>query len=227
MKKIIPILIFLFTSCKEEFKKSDFQQSDIEIALYNDVLIDLVENYYYNRYLGKEGEILTKEFYSNMEDTLKLNKNKVKIHNSLFGDTLRFETIYLKDTIIGENYRRSNFSNYKFGESDFLSRILKQSNIKKSALIGEINQTQLNFKAILFRANTFKIKSITELGGNDSNSSIGIIIFSKIYFFNKNNEGVLSCDFNCGGLCGKGYIIHVKKINNRWKIIETDMTWIS
>lgn len=227
MKKIILLLIILFVSCKEEHKHINFQQSSNEIALYSDVLIDLVENYYYNRYLGKRGEILMNEFYKDMNDTIKLNKNKIKIHNAILGDSLQFETIYLKDTIIGESYHRSNFSNYKFEENDFLGRILKQSNIKKFALIGEINQTQLNFKAILFHANTFKIKSIIELGIKKPATSIGVISFSKIYFFNKDNEGILSCDFNCGGKCGMGYIIHVKKINNHWKIIEIDMTWIS
>ncbi len=114
MKKLLPSLIFLFISCKEEMKKSYFQQSDIEIALYNDVLIDLVENYYYNRYLGKEGEILMNTFYAtNMKDTVSLNKNKIKIHNSLVGDTSRFETVYLVDTVVGANYLRTNFNHYK------------------------------------------------------------------------------------------------------------------
>ena len=74
MKKIILLLIILFVSCKEEHKHINFQQSSNEIALYSDVLIDLVENYYYNRYLGKRGEILMNEFYKDMNDTIKLNK---------------------------------------------------------------------------------------------------------------------------------------------------------
>lgn len=227
MKKYTLILILLFTSCKEKLKQSDFQQSDIVIALYNDVLIDLVENYYYNRYLGKDGEILMKEFYNNMGDTLKLSKDKLKFHNSLFGDTLRFKTIYLKDTIIGKNYHRSNFNHYKSDENNIFARILKKSLINKIALIDTINQIQLNCKAKLFHADTFKIRSVTDQKRNDSDSSIGIVSFSKIYFFNKDSEGVFSCDFTCGGLCGKGYIIHVKKIKDRWKIVERSMTWIS
>lgn len=55
----------------------------------------------------------------------------------------------------------------------------------------------------------------------------GILDFSRIQFDKTKQFGVLDAGFGCGGKCGQGYRIYIKKINNKWIIDEIKSTWVS
>jgi hypothetical protein len=55
----------------------------------------------------------------------------------------------------------------------------------------------------------------------------GFISFSRIQFDDAKKYGVLTCAIDCGGLCGRGYTIFIKKIKNTWVIDSVVDTWIS
>ncbi len=55
----------------------------------------------------------------------------------------------------------------------------------------------------------------------------GIVFFSRIQFDQGRNFGVLEASFTCGGKCGKGYHIFIKKVNGAWEIDTVADTWIS
>lgn len=55
----------------------------------------------------------------------------------------------------------------------------------------------------------------------------GIVYFSRIQFDQSKNFGVLEAGFTCGGRCGRGYYIFIKKVNMEWKIDTVKDTWIS
>lgn len=46
----------------------------------------------------------------------------------------------------------------------------------------------------------------------------GMLSLSRIYFNKEHNYGFLNVSFSCGKLCGCGYIVFVKKENNKWTI---------
>jgi hypothetical protein len=55
----------------------------------------------------------------------------------------------------------------------------------------------------------------------------GSFYVSRILFDESKNYGVLSASYTCGGLCGEGYIIYIKKLHGKWIIDNIEGTWIS
>ena len=195
------------------------------MSIYNDVLIELVEEHFYYRYLGKEGEEIMSKHYAESIDSLQEAKQIIYAHNKLFGNSTLFQSIYLRDENVSDSAISNNFSYYNSGISKSLDKMIVSISSNKKSILDSISLPQFKYKAKDFHACTFKIKSVFDKSIKKINSEIGLISFSKI-FINK-NEAILRCDFNCGGLCGKGYILKVKNIDNHWKIIEWYKIWIS
>ncbi len=55
----------------------------------------------------------------------------------------------------------------------------------------------------------------------------GIVDFTRIQFDKDKKFGILDAGFVCGGLCGQGYRIYIKKKNSKWIIDKIEGTWIS
>lgn len=55
----------------------------------------------------------------------------------------------------------------------------------------------------------------------------GALDVNHIEFDKEKTCGVLSAGFYCGGKCGQGFRIFIKKIKGHWKIVKVDGTWIS
>ena len=55
----------------------------------------------------------------------------------------------------------------------------------------------------------------------------GVMSFSHIKFDEKKESGILDVSYSCGGKCGLGYSVVIKKINNKWIIAKIEETWIS
>ena len=55
----------------------------------------------------------------------------------------------------------------------------------------------------------------------------GILDFSRIQFDKTKQFGVLEAGFGCGGKCGQGYRIYIKKKKNKWIIDKIEGTWVS
>lgn len=55
----------------------------------------------------------------------------------------------------------------------------------------------------------------------------GFFYISRIVFDDSRSFGALSVGYTCGGLCGQGYIIFIKKQGKNWRIDKIVDTWIS
>ena len=55
----------------------------------------------------------------------------------------------------------------------------------------------------------------------------GIIILSRIQFDDEKKYGVLTAGIECGGMCGYGYLIYIKKVNNKWVVDKIEDGWIA
>ena len=55
----------------------------------------------------------------------------------------------------------------------------------------------------------------------------GLFTFSEIAFDRRHQHAVLAYSFVCGGLCGHGNTIVLKKIGGKWKQSKTCRSWIS
>jgi hypothetical protein len=217
------IAITLFNSCKEQYKRCDIKSSDSGLQLYNDILIELTEQHFYLRYLGQEGEKIMKIYRDGKMDSLQLEKMKIKAHNKIFDNSLQFKTVYLLDTITDNRA----FNYFKMDKYDDLGKLADEFSMKKKKIISFINTIQVNYKADRFKSCTFNVKSIVNYNVKTIDKEIGIVSFSKIALNRKGNEGLICCNFNCGGLCGRGFILRIRKIDNHWIIISHNTTWIS
>ncbi|HYJ47199.1 MAG TPA: hypothetical protein VEV81_11360 [Pyrinomonadaceae bacterium] len=57
--------------------------------------------------------------------------------------------------------------------------------------------------------------------------SSGIIGFSNVGFNRAMNQALVSTSRSCGGLCGAGYFVLLKKEQGVWKVQSKQMTWVS
>jgi hypothetical protein len=55
----------------------------------------------------------------------------------------------------------------------------------------------------------------------------GVMHISRIYLNSNKDYGIFYCSFSCGGECGHGDIICIKRENNKWTIEKTIVIWIS
>ena len=55
----------------------------------------------------------------------------------------------------------------------------------------------------------------------------GFFNVSRILFNESKTYGILSASYTCGGLCGEGHIIYIKKIKGKWVIDKIEGTWIA
>lgn len=55
----------------------------------------------------------------------------------------------------------------------------------------------------------------------------GVAYFRKIQFDTTKKYGILDGGFYCGGKCGQGFRIYIKKENGKWKVDKINGTWIS
>lgn len=87
---------------------------------------------------------------------------------------------------------------------------------------------KLNTKKFIFKDfNELPKKIELENWSEKYKKFIGVMSFSKIKFDNKKESGTLEVSYHCGGKCGLGYKVYLKKISGKWKVLKTEDTWIS
>jgi hypothetical protein len=73
-------------------------------------------------------------------------------------------------------------------------------------------------------------ETVTEKQLNDSINQAfgtGLFTFSEIAFDRRHQHAVLAYSFVCGGLCGHGNTIVLRKVGGKWKQSKTCRSWIS
>lgn len=109
----------------------------------------------------------------------------------------------------------------------------------KDAVISQDNVTDtLDFKLDrkkLDAYTAFHLKYVSRIPrGNDRKfyneccySVRGIVILSRIQFDDEKKYGVLTAGIECGAMCGYGYLIYIKKVNNKWVVDKIEDGWIA
>ena len=55
----------------------------------------------------------------------------------------------------------------------------------------------------------------------------GVLSFANIKFDASKENGILEVSYYCGGRCGLGYLVTIKKVKDKWIICKVEDTWIS
>lgn len=221
------LTILILSSCRYDYKLCDCNTANEQVKIYNHILNELVEHHFYNRYLGKDEKKIFNEYTSDNPDTAKIRREVIQLQNKLFNDTARFCNIYL-DTVYRPyfnqwTYYQNDTGQYSRETKDLINTFSNEG----QSVIDSLNSMQLSLEPSDFHLCTSKVLSVRDLKRQKGKCAVGIVSFSKVFLDKAKTKGLLYCNFRCGELCGKGELLVIEKINNRWTITETIGTWIS
>jgi hypothetical protein len=57
--------------------------------------------------------------------------------------------------------------------------------------------------------------------------SSGIVSFSNVGFNDQHDQAFVYAARSCGGLCGEGDFVLLKRVNGEWKIVDDECLWVS
>ena len=114
------IIVSIISSCKPEYKKCELQTNDNLLKAYNDILNEIITKHSYNIYLSKDEEKIFERYANNIADSINIDRDVIKLHTKLFGDTSRFCTVYL-DTLLRPEFNQ--WSYFKKDTNQFCSTV--------------------------------------------------------------------------------------------------------
>ena len=210
MKKnlFITFLLFTLVNCTQKSNTDNFQ-NEVYSQIFHEIIDSCVVN------------IEPIEFQENVTEKEKddYNNEMLKIRNQK-----RLIAIY--DTVSG--YRKDDFDENIF--KNFRTNWVKSDS---SNFVININNSNIKANNTLIKASklpnlekAFKDYKTWDEYEDLKNLDVEIS-FRRIFFNDIKTEGFLQIGVICGKLCGQGYDIWIKKIDNEWKIIKIKRTWIS
>ena len=226
MKKLVVILyvFILFSSCEKT--KS---QIEIEKEVFTEIFPDVIDSIYMDRRLFLHFPPFPKRIY---------DKNGNFIKEDTTGLSLKIKKHKLEEEQI-----KSDTINTKIAVDNLLHPINESKHIKFKEVFKDITLhfsdtiQKVKFDLNLLKHNkSERIISTSELPEvhiddifqkNKSLKLTGIYSFSRIVFDKTYNYGVLEAGYYCGGKCGQGFLVYIKKVENKWIIFKVKPTWIA
>jgi tRNA nucleotidyltransferase/poly(A) polymerase len=204
MKKITlyTILIIVFCSCQN--KKEETNIASEEIKNINEIVEAIIIQDSLNVFSKSEDSTM---FCSELR---RLNIYIPEKRNDGLNLPPPPQDIYITQLINSKTKEESFFSS-----KDSLYLLKQNSNPEKlkigKDLINKLNSTTIE-KAIIRnkKVHPFRFYEMT----------IPVLSLDR-------QKAYVQLGYHCGGLCGNGKAIYLKKVNGKWKIIEKWKTWIS
>jgi hypothetical protein len=234
MKRIIKIIfiivVIVFSSCEKKVTDLEFEKNVmteifpslidstcIDIRLFTNFPPQYGESIYdkTGHYIGVDSTKATKEQKRKLLEW-KINTEKIKRDTS--------KIVIAFDPVIKDNSQEVKADFEKHFKN---AKIFIPKEKTESEYIFEFKDIKLN--------NKFKLKNISQFPkerGAIWNAKYdfvfsGAVFFSRIQFDKDKKFGVLDGGFACGRLCGQGYRIYIKKLNQKWIIDKIEGTWVS
>lgn len=237
MRTVYNILILtVLASClTPDYKICEFETKDAELKLYHDILTELIERHFYNRYLQQVAGELEDRYPDttiHFADTAKFQKDLVRLQNKLFNDTAKFETIGYRSSLVEGPWKHiykdtSNFLAFATADTTKYMReirtFLTSFSSDWKSVADTIAKSQTKYTSDSFKLCTSRVIP----GQRFYESDIGVVAFSKVFMNEDNNKGLLYYEFRCHGKCGKGEVILVQYTNERWTIKKVMQLWVS
>lgn len=223
--------IGIILSCQSKYEQCDVTQRNEQAALYNDILIQIVEKHLYHRYLGNDFTHLSEKIDRNEIDSTEYNKQLIELHNNLYKNTQKHLSIYLVDTLCPKFdtlfgwYKRNYLGDVTKSYVDVLNlKFLKKNGISLQELSNsDIRYVQSGIKATQLQACSFKVKSIMDLQTNDIYGQIGVVLLSKVCLNKQKRAGLIRADLICNGyfsIVSTGLLYYIEKEEGHWKIVD-------
>ncbi|MGC3945551.1 MAG: hypothetical protein QM762_13710 [Chryseolinea sp.] len=226
-RRLIIFGFIVLTSCNLEYKTCDFDSPDEQVRIYSHVLNELVERHFYNFYLGQEEERIFKLSTSDNPDTAKIEEEVTQLQNEIFHDSAKFCNVFLDTTLRREfnpwTYYVRDTSSY----ATQLKKVIRLFSDEGGQVIDSLNSMQERISPKDFHLCTSRVLSLADIRNHENKCVIGVVSFSKVFLEKSGRKGILYYSFRCGGLCGKGELLIIEKVKNRWTIVDGMIMWIS
>ncbi|MBG6233803.1 hypothetical protein IWX76_000358 [Pedobacter sp. CAN_A7] len=191
------IVVFILFSCEKKITDEQFEQN-----VFSEIILKVVDSTY------QDYRILT--IVPEMGERI-YDKNGKWIGRSLIGQRERD----LKRKAKAEVFIK-----------DSLNLIIA---IGTGGLINDKTELQN------YNSPKFKFKHLSELPADENYKNwaakypkfAGALVFSNINFDVSKINGTLNVSYYCGTRCGLGYVVTIKKINNKWVISKVENSWIA
>lgn len=226
MKKLIAIvfLCIAFSNCEKP--KS---QIEIEKKVFAEVFPAIIDSIYIDSRLYSHIPPFPKRIYDKngnflKEDTtglsLKIKKHKLEekqIKSNTINTKIAIDTILTP--IKERQYINSQkvFKGIKLHAFDTIQKIKLDLNLlkhnKSERVISTSELPEVHIDDIFQKNKSLKLT--------------GIYSFSRIVFDKTYNYGVLEAGYYCGGKCGQGFLVYIKKVENKWTVFNIEPTWIA
>jgi len=212
-----------------------------EMEVYNDILNDLIENYFYNRFLGENKIDLMRKYYFTKEiDSSTYINTIATLTKELKNDPSKRKTIFLKTNLKETSFTIDDFEFIR--RSKHIDDFLK--NLRTEGIIDSLNRFNSRLKPSDFdlqlaRIKEFKkqkkvdisklsLKEIAKIYRQDPlRNEIGVFAFSKLFLNSSKDTGLLYYFFNCGPKCGVSAVLLFQKKAEKWKIVDINILDIS
>lgn len=114
-------------------------------------------------------------------------------------------------------------------------KILKKDSLNLIIAIGTGGLINDKIELQKYNSRKFIFKHLSELPADETYKNwaakypkfAGVMDFSNIKFDVSKTNGTLKVGYYCGTRCGLGYVVTIKKINNKWVISKVYNRWIA
>jgi hypothetical protein len=230
--KIIPAIIFTvfaITSCNTTRNDILFERSILE-----NIIPRIVDSICHDTRIFLNpppilGELVTqKDGHVVIDTTLATTEQKLKYNLwKKRQDSLRLDTSQIILAFDPKIHFSSDSLELEF-KRHFIGKEISnyQHHFKDSSYTLKLHSIKLNKKFKFKNRNEFP-KSLDTWSKKYDFTFSGFFYVSRILFDKSKKCGILSASYNCGGRCGQGYIICIKKLKEIWVIDKIQGTWIS
>jgi hypothetical protein len=191
------IMVFTLFGCEKKITDSQFEQD-----VLNEIFLKVVDSTYKDKRIYTSFPDMGEDMY---------DKNGKWIGHNLIGQ-----------------HKRDIKHNIKIAalKKDTLNLVIA---VGKDGLINDKTKLQR------YNSRKFIFKHLSELPRDIELKNwsakypkfIGVLVFSNITFDLSKENGTLEVGYHCGGRCGLGYRVSIKKVDHKWIISKVEDTWIA
>ena len=224
--KFIFTLIISFTIFSCEKKNS---QLEIEKEIINNLFVEMVDSIHKDPRIYLTFPPFPDIIYDQKGNKIGVDSTDYKIEIIKYNNHEKLRKNDTSKLVIGVSEKIYKPSEYENKSIELYFKTLKLQIDTTS------NPTETKIDLEKFKDNKkFRFKHLSEfpeganiLNNNGTFKFSGGIAFSKIIFDKRKQIGILCGNYLCEPRCGIGYLIIIKKINNKWKIKKIERTWQS
>ncbi|GGF27295.1 hypothetical protein [Hymenobacter cavernae] len=239
MRQFLSVLLVLCSACgSSDFRPCPNTHIDLTKQLYNDVIIEIIEQRLHNAYLPKEDQqVIWQHFVTSdhleptAADSVWVRAQKVHFQQQLFQDTARFQTFYLR-TMGAYKTQLANlptqFTTVQAGPkvlARLAALITALAPQQPQAALDSLNTVQQHMQAQEFQLCTAKLVPLQ--AAQRVHEAGGTITLSSVVFNAHQDQALLAYSWQCGPRCGLGEALWVERVKGRWRIKQAEGIWIA